>query len=136
MQEKNLRRLMRLSKRAGVPLIVSDGEEDFVLLGVDQFEALIEAEDADFEDLSDEYFDEDKVGVPPLEVYEADGQGEQEVHFHEGNDDEEADIHSSMQHRAAPIELEEEARLPNVSSAVPENVTDEEEERFYLEPID
>jgi len=136
MQDKKLHRLMQLSKRTGVPLIVSGDEEDFVLLGIDQFEALLSADEAELDDYSDDHFDEEETYLPPLEVYGDEPRDSSETPPETVDEPEESDVHSSIQHPAAPVEIEEENALPNVSSAVPEDMSHEEEERFYLEPID
>lgn len=131
MNSEQLKRLMRLSQRTGTPLIVSEGDDAMVILDVDQYEALLGlAEEAAgyMEPAFDEPDDDPALEVmPPV----------QEMSSPEHTEVKDEHISSdSLQHRAAPVEVEEEAGLPNVTSALDEDPFAGEEEQFYLEPID
>ena len=118
---------MRLAQRTGERLIVADGEDSLVIMSIDQYEELVGADEFYLGDLPEEFFVPEDKETPPLEMYEPKAKDE-DIPGPEGG----------MQHPAAPIEIEEQPTMPNVTSAVPESITqeEEEEERFYLEPID
>lgn len=139
MKEKQLRRLMRLSRSTDTPLIVADGDESFVLMGIDRYEELMDEIGFD-DDLPEEFYSDDDVvmeelSMSPEEIEPPD--------LAESIPDEpsEAKLESERMNEAtaehlAVLDDEVEATRPKVRSAVEDDPFLGEEEQFYLEPID
>lgn len=131
MNSEQLKRLMRLSQRSGTPLIISEGEEAMVILDVDHYEALLGLPSGlDEEYASVGYEEELEMDDPALEVMPP------TVDPSPSAEQREPLPKDSLQHPAAPVEVEEEEGLPNVVSALEDDPFAGEEEQFYLEPID
>ncbi len=109
MQDEQLLRLIRLAKKTGDTLIVTDPEGDgaVAIMDIDRYEALLSDGLGDFmeEDLPDDIFE---AGEPTLEV------------FDEKTEDSATEMPESVEN--SPISETEDDFV--------------DEERFYLEPIE
>ena len=116
MQDEQLLRLIRLARKTGDTLIVTDpsGAEPIVVMGVSRYEALLEdGLDTGLEDLPEELFSREE---PALEVLGS----EEEISYSE----------------PTQVSVPEVPEMPEETPVSEPESSSTDEERFYLEPIE
>jgi hypothetical protein len=152
-------RLLHLAKTTGDRLIITDpeGENAFVIMDIDQYEALIYADDIcddgewDFDDLESADFHEDKSAKiqeePTIwETMHTEGQGGKETWDLDGLSEEEmVDLEKQFQDFVTANGVKLEKKQEEIVDVIDENIETQSEvsigedlgeEQFYLEPIE
>lgn len=119
MQQNELQRLIRLSKKTGDTLIIGDsqGGESVVILPVDRYEALIDAWAGEAGIPSEE---------PVMEMYDQPFEAESDI----------PELPLEEIRKMAASQGDQEIIPEPVKEPISESVDEGEEERFYLEPIE
>ena len=141
MDPHTLQRLLRLAKKTGSPVIMTDqqGSEPSVLLPLDAYEAMIDglmyAEEV-FEDGQMEAFDdfddvvEDELDIPLQEL-------DQDLPFlGEEQDLPEGEFTHSVMHETVVEEVPFDPPMPEPAQTTQQPPDEPGEEQFYLEPIE
>jgi PHD/YefM family antitoxin component YafN of YafNO toxin-antitoxin module len=135
MQNSQLNKVLNLVKRTGDKVVILDNESDnaMVMMGLDAYEKILNNQDS-IEDLSEEQLLE-RINRD-IAIWRSYNEKENEAHVSSESDDAKF-IKLAEKEAQEPVMETEIQEIPKIEEEDLKNMAeDEEEEKFYLEPIE